>query len=64
MEIDKIKAVPISDGHGGAVMPQVNAEASGLQRLMSALTPPGFNNAALQEAGIENWLRVFRWTWR
>jgi membrane dipeptidase len=56
--------VTLGSDFDGAVTPNVITDASGLQRLMSALRLHGFDNGALQKFGTGNWLRVFRQTWR
>ena len=48
----------------GAVMPRPIKDASGLQRLIGALRAHGFGEAMVRKLAMENWLRVFRLTWR
>jgi membrane dipeptidase len=56
--------VALGSDFDGAVMPQAIRDASGLQRLMAALRSHGFDDPALRKLGMENWLRVFRLTWK
>ena len=48
----------------GAVMPRPIRDASGLQHLIAALRDHGFGEGAVRKLALENWLRVFRLTWR
>lgn len=56
--------VALGSDFDGAVMPSPIKDASGLQHLVAALRAQGFNNATLRKLCMENWLRVFRLTWR
>ncbi len=56
--------VALGSDFDGAVMPRPIKDASGLQRLIEALRAHGFGEAALRKLAMENWLRVFRLTWR
>jgi membrane dipeptidase len=56
--------VALGSDFDGAVMPRPIKDASGLQRLIEALRAHGFGEATLQKLAMENWLRVFRLTWR
>lgn len=48
----------------GAVMPRPIKDASGLPRLIEALHGQGFGKATVDKLAMDNWLRVFRLTWR
>ena len=56
--------VALGSDFDGAVMPNAIRDASGLQRLFTALRQHGCDSAMLHKLGMENWLRVFRLTWR
>jgi membrane dipeptidase len=56
--------VALGSDFDGAVMPRPIKDASGLQRLIGALRDHGFGEAAVRKLALENWLRVFRLTWR
>ncbi|HEX3403742.1 MAG TPA: dipeptidase [Acetobacteraceae bacterium] len=56
--------VAIGSDFDGAVMPRPIRDASGLPHLMAALLSHGFGEAAVRKIAMENWLRVFRLTWR
>ena len=56
--------VALGSDFDGAVMPRPIKDASGLQRLIEALRAHGFGEATLRKLAMENWLRVFRLTWR
>jgi membrane dipeptidase len=56
--------VALGSDFDGAVMPDAVKDASFLQYLMDALRVRGFEPAWLRKLGTENWLRVFRQTWR
>jgi membrane dipeptidase len=56
--------VALGSDFDGAMMPAAIKDASGLQRLMTALRGHGLGEATLRKIGLENWLRVFRLTWR
>ena len=48
----------------GAVMPAPIKDASHLPNLIQALRANGFDDATLRKIAFENWMRVFRKTWR
>jgi membrane dipeptidase len=48
----------------GAVMPLPIRDASHLPNLIKALRTSGFDDATLRKIALENWMRVFRQTWR
>ena len=56
--------VALGSDFDGAVMPRPIKDASGLQRLIEALRAHGFGEATVRKLAMENWLRVFRLTWR
>jgi membrane dipeptidase len=56
--------VALGSDFDGAVMPRPIKDASGLQHLIGALLDHGFGEAAVRKFALENWLRVFRLTWR
>jgi membrane dipeptidase len=56
--------VALGSDFDGAVMPLAIRDVSGLRHLMAALGRHGFDAATLRKIGMENWLRVFRLTWK
>jgi membrane dipeptidase len=56
--------VALGSDFDGAVMPRPIKDAGGLQRLVAALRSHDFGEATLRKFTLENWLRVFRRTWR
>jgi membrane dipeptidase len=56
--------VALGSDFDGAVMPRPIKDASGLQYLVGALRDHGFGEAVVRKLAMENWLRVFRLTWR
>lgn len=56
--------VALGSDFDGAVMPRPIRDASGLQHLVGALRDHGFGDATVRKLALENWLRVFRLTWR
>ncbi|HEY3845748.1 MAG TPA: dipeptidase [Acetobacteraceae bacterium] len=56
--------VALGSDFDGAVMPRPIKDASGLQHLIVALRSHGFGEATVRKLALENWLRVFRLTWR
>lgn len=56
--------VALGSDFDGAVMPRPIKDASGLQHLVGALRDHGFGDATVRKLALENWLRVFRLTWR
>jgi membrane dipeptidase len=56
--------VALGSDFDGAVMPRPIKDASGLPHLIEALRAHGFGEATLRKLALENWLRVFRLTWR
>jgi membrane dipeptidase len=45
-------------------MPRPIKDASGLQHLIAALLEHGFGATTVRKLALENWLRVFRLSWR
>ncbi|WP_428492875.1 dipeptidase [Rhodopila sp.] len=56
--------VALGSDFDGAVMPRPIGDASGLRHLVAALRARGFDDVTLRKICLENWLRVFRLTWR
>jgi membrane dipeptidase len=56
--------VALGSDFDGAVIPRVVKDASGLQRLIEALRGHGFDDRTVRKIARDNWLRVFRLTWR
>jgi len=56
--------VALGSDFDGAVMPRPIKDASGLPQLIGALRVHGFGDATVRKFALENWLRVFRLTWR
>jgi membrane dipeptidase len=56
--------VALGSDFDGAVMPRPIKDASCLPNLFRAMRAHGFNDAALSKLAFENWMRVFRRTWR
>jgi len=48
----------------GALIPSEVGDVAGLPRVVDALRGAGFDAAALQKLGHENWLRVLEATWK
>lgn len=48
----------------GAVMPLPLKDASQLQNLIGSLRRHGFDDATLRKIAFDNWMRVFRQSWR
>jgi membrane dipeptidase len=59
-----IDHVALGSDFDGAVVPEELGGAAGLPKLVDALRDAGFNDAALAKITHENWLRIFRATWR
>ncbi len=56
--------VALGSDFDGAVMPRPVKDASCLPRLIEALRDRGFGDTVVRKLALENWLRVFRATWR
>jgi membrane dipeptidase len=56
--------VAIGSDFDGATIPAAIKDASGLPNLIAALLASGFDEESVQKIAFENWMRVFRLTWR
>jgi membrane dipeptidase len=56
--------VALGSDFDGAVMPRAIGDASGLQRLIAAMRAHGFGEGVVRKIAMDNWLRVFRLSWR
>jgi membrane dipeptidase len=56
--------VALGSDFDGAVMPLPLKDASHLPNLIDALRTRGFNDATLRKIAFDNWMRVFRQSWR
>ena len=56
--------VALGSDFDGAVMPLPIRDASHLPNLIQSLRTHGFNDATLRKIAFDNWMRVFRQTWR
>lgn len=56
--------VALGSDFDGAMIPRSIKDASGLQHLVAALGRHGFGPDTIRKIMFENWLRVFRLTWR
>jgi membrane dipeptidase len=59
-----IDRVAIGSDFDGATIPTAIKDASGLPNLISALLADGFDEVSVRKIAFENWMRVFRLTWR
>ena len=59
-----IDRVAIGSDFDGATIPAAIKDASGLPNLIAALRESGFDDSSLRRIAFENWMRVFRLTWR
>ena len=59
-----IDRVALGSDFDGAVMPREIKDASGLPRLIEAMSKAGFDQADLRKFAFDNWLRAFGLTWR
>jgi membrane dipeptidase len=59
-----IDCVAIGSDFDGATIPVAIKDASGLPNLIAALRGTGFNEDSIRKIAFENWMRVFRLTWR
>ncbi|GCE09575.1 dipeptidase [Dictyobacter aurantiacus] len=59
-----IEGVAIGTDYDGATMPGDLRDISCLPRLYAALTARGYDEHSLRLIASENWLRIFRQTWR
>lgn len=58
-----IDRVGFGSDFDGATVPAEIGDASGLPRLIDALSSAGYDNASLRKLTHENWIRVLRATW-
>ena len=56
--------VALGSDFDGAVMPRPVRDASRLQHLLEALRTHGFGETAVRKIAFDNWMRVFRLTWK
>lgn len=59
-----IDRVAIGSDFDGATIPAAIKDVSGLPKLIAALRKSGFDEGSIQKIAYENWMRVFRLTWR
>ena len=59
-----IEHVALGSDFDGAVMPLELGDVTGLPRLMAALRARGYGETDLAKITHQNWLRVFRQTWK
>ena len=59
-----IDRVAIGSDFDGAIIPDAIKDASGLPNLIAALLANGFDEDAVRKIAFDNWMRVFRLTWR
>lgn len=59
-----IDCVAIGSDFDGATIPAAIKDASGLPNLIAALHACGFDDDCLRKIAFDNWMRVFRLTWR
>ena len=59
-----IDRVAIGSDFDGATIPAAIKDASGLPNLIAALRASGFDEESIRKIAFDNWMRVFRLTWR
>jgi membrane dipeptidase len=59
-----IEHVAIGSDFDGATIPAAIKDASGLPNLIAALRASGFDDDSVRKIAFDNWMRVFRLTWR
>jgi membrane dipeptidase len=59
-----IDRVAIGSDFDGATIPAAIKDASGLPNLIAALRASGFDEDSTRKIAFDNWMRVFRLTWR
>jgi len=59
-----IDRVAIGSDFDGATIPAAIKDASGLPNLIAALRASGFDDDSIRKIAFDNWMRVFRLTWR
>ena len=58
-----VERVGFGSDFDGAKVPREIGDASGLPKLLGALSERGYNDTALKKLAQENWVRVLRATW-
>jgi membrane dipeptidase len=59
-----VDRVAIGSDFDGATIPASIKDASGLPKLIVALRASGFDEEAIRKIAFDNWMRMFRLTWR
>jgi membrane dipeptidase len=59
-----IDHVAIGSDFDGAIIPAAIKDATGLPHLIAALRASGFDDDCVRKIAFDNWMRVFRLTWR
>ena len=59
-----INHVAIGSDFDGATIPAAIKDASGLPNLIAALRASGFDDDCVRKIAFDNWMRVFRLSWR
>jgi membrane dipeptidase len=59
-----IDRVAIGSDFDGSTIPAAIKDASGLPNLIAALRASGFDEDSIRKIAFDNWMRVFRLTWR
>jgi membrane dipeptidase len=59
-----IDHVAIGSDFDGATIPAAIKDASGLPTLIAQLRTSGFDDDCVRKIAFDNWMRVFRLTWR
>jgi membrane dipeptidase len=59
-----VDSVAFGSDFDGADMPTALKDAAGLPGLVAALDEDGFSDAEIEKIAYQNWLRVFRDTWK
>jgi membrane dipeptidase len=59
-----IDRVAIGSDFDGATIPAAIKDASGLPNLIAGLRASGFDEDSIRKIAFDNWMRVFRLTWR
>lgn len=59
-----VDRVALGSDFDGTVVPREIGDASGLPHLFAAMRKAGFDEPTLRKFAFDNWLRVFRLTWK
>jgi membrane dipeptidase len=59
-----VDRVAIGSDFDGAKIPAAIKDASGMPNLIAALRASGFDEDSIRKIAFDNWMRVFRLTWR